>query len=103
MTKIKLAGETFDVGPPQFGKLRKIIAAFNVINANKDNTDLMMEQSSIILSLLLDKSVDEIDKMPIGMMEVTVAISQVPEICGLVEGKPSGEAQAAGGTTSTAT
>jgi len=92
MSKITLGRKEFEVDPPAFGNLRKIMAAFNTISKDRENQDLMMEQSAIIFSLLLGKSIADIEAMPIGMAEIAAAIGQVPEICGMVEAKAtSGE------------
>lgn len=87
---IVLGGQSFEVAPPPFGKLRKIIVAFNSMRGDTDSDD-SMRQAGIIFALLIGKTVDEIDEMPIGVMEMAAALSAVPEICGLVEGKSSGE------------
>jgi len=91
MTKITLAGQSFDVPPPPFGKLRKIISAFNVMR-NDSGSEEAMDKAALIFSLLTNKTVAEIDEMPIGVLEMAAALAQVPEICGLVEVVPSGEA-----------
>ena len=105
MDKLILAGQTFDVPPPPFGKLRKCIASFNRMRVGGMESDTSMDEIAVIFSLLVNKSVDEIDCMDISFKEMTVALGQVPTICGLVERSPeSGEAQVAtDGIPSTAT
>lgn len=91
-TAIVLAGQSFEVAPPPFGRLRKIIAAFNSMRSDGGEGEDSMQQAGIIFALLIGKTVEEIDEMPIGVMEMAAALTLVPEICGLVEGKSSGEA-----------
>jgi hypothetical protein len=102
MQTIILGGQSFDIQPPAFGKLRKIITAFNAMRLDA-NSESSMENAGLIFSLLTSKTPDEIDAMPIGILEMSKALALVPEICGLIEESPLGEAQAAaGGTQSTA-
>lgn len=92
---ITLAGEQFEVSAPVFRDLKKIVAAFNRLNAAGLNSDEMMNESTLIICLLLGKDEAEVEGMRIGFLEVSELIKQVPEICGLVKKEAApGEAQA---------
>jgi hypothetical protein len=106
MTTITLEGKVYEIEAPKFKDLRKIIGAFNLMVKAGLNSDSAMESSSLIFSILIGKSIEEIDEMRVTMPEMTDALGKIPEICGLelVE-KTSGEAQVAetDSTKSTAT
>lgn len=106
MTIVKLAGQDYDIAPPPFGKLRKMISSFNKMVAAGLGSDVALDESAVIIALLIGKTVDEVDAMPISMDEMTAVLNAIPSICGLVQGeKASGGAQVAetASTPSTAT
>ena len=95
-TKIILAGVEYGINPLPFGKLRKVIAQFNVIARLGPNSDEAMEAAARVFAILIDKTPEEVDAMPISMHEMAEAIRQIPEICGLVKKEVSvGEPAAA--------
>ena len=93
MATIVLAGQSYDIAALPFGKLRKLIGFFNVMSTASSQSEAALAQSASIFALLLDKTVDEIDAMPITVEELGNALEKIPEMCGLVK-KPSGEATA---------
>lgn len=85
-----------EIPPLPFGKLRKLLASFNVMVYAGMETAPALEESVKIFALLLDKSVDEVDALPITMTELAAALSAIPAMCGIEQGaKSSGEAQVA--------
>jgi len=97
---VKLAGQDINLIAPPFGKLRQVISAINELQAiSKDKSKQdgisqeAMERIGFILAIMTQKTVEEIDAMPIGILEMTEAMTHVPEVCGIVEVKP-GEATA---------
>lgn len=102
--KITLAGQEHEVAPPPFGKLRKIIAAFNRMQRSGDTSLSETDDAALVIGLLVSKTVVEIDEMTISFKEMIEALKAVPVICGLELATASGEAVAeTTGTTSTAT
>ena len=94
-TTLTLAGQDYEIEAPAFKSLKKIIAAFNRLNAAGVGADEMLVEAAIIFSLLLNKEVADIEEMRIAYLEVSEAIKQVPIICGLVKKEAApGEAQA---------
>jgi len=98
---IILAGQEFVVVAPPFGKLRKIINSMNKIQQFSKEveggvmSDESMTEVSIILSLVVGKTVQEVDDLQITLKEMASAMEAIPELCGLeVKEVKSGEAQA---------
>jgi len=99
MSKIKLAGQEFELQAPAFGKLKKVISSINKLqNLSRESSGLSeaaMDEIAVVLSLMTGKTLEEIESMPIGIKEMTDAMSVVPAVCGLEEVEvKSGEAQA---------
>lgn len=104
MTNITLAGQTYDIPPLPFGRLRKLIASFNQVRRAGMDSDEAMDSMPAIIGLLIDKPAAEVDAMPITMQEVIAVMAHIPALCGLTEVVSSGEAlQVTGGMPSTPT
>jgi hypothetical protein len=105
MNKIILAKQEYDVPELPFGKLRLLIGSINRMQAVGAKTDAGMAEVPQLFGLLIGKTAEEVDALPISLSEMQTALEQIPEICGLVQrSAASGEALAAtDGTASTAT
>jgi hypothetical protein len=94
-TILTLAGQAYEVTAPPLGVLKKIIAAINRAATAGGCVDTMMREAPLALGLLIGKTPEEMDALPIGFNELLAAFNRVPEICGLVEKENApGEAQA---------
>jgi hypothetical protein len=92
MTTITLEGKVYEVAPPAFGKLRKIIAAFNRMHQAGEESLATTDDAALVIGLLINKTTDEIDAMQISFKEMVEALGVVPVICGLEMKVSSGEA-----------
>jgi hypothetical protein len=91
---IVLAGQSYEVVPPPFGKLRKIIAAFNRMQSGGDAALSESDDAALVIGLLVGKTSAEVDEMPINFKEMIDALASVPKLCGLEMVVPaSGEEQ----------
>lgn len=84
-TKIVLGGTEFEVAPPPFGLLKKIIVAFNKASAAGLGSVDGIAAISTVLALMVGKTDEELDAMPITMNEIITATNAVPAILGLVQ------------------
>lgn len=101
---ITLGGVAYEVSSPPFGKLRKIIAAFNRMQAGGDAALSESDDAALVIGLLVGKTVAEVDEIQISFKEMIDALATVPVLCGLELVVPaSGEAVVeTTGTASTA-
>lgn len=83
MIKITLEGKEYEINSPAFGKLRKIIAAFNRMHQAGEESLATTDDAALVIGLLIDKTVAEIDAMQISFKEMVDALGAVPIICGL--------------------
>lgn len=91
VTKIVLGGEEFLVSPPPFGKVRKLMAAFNGMAYMLPGSEESMAAAADVFSILTDRSREQIDTMPITVAEMGAVLSIVPTLCGVpVEPKKEG-------------
>jgi hypothetical protein len=94
MSKMILAGQEFEVAALPYGKLRKVLPTLNEITnafrANAGFTEDVMVKFGGMIALVLDKTTDEVDAMPIAMLEIINATKVIGDACGMVQ-KQSGE------------
>lgn len=95
-TIIILGGTEYTIAPPPFGLLKKIIVAFNRASSAGLGTDAGLDAISSVLALMIGKTSEEMDALPITMSDIINAMDKVPQVLGLVKKDTlSGEAQVA--------
>ena len=98
MTELILEGKRYEISAPAFGKLRKIISAFNRMQIAGEDSLSAGDDTALVIGLLINKSIAEVDDMQISFKEMVDVLSKIPAICELVEIKKesSGEVLAVG-------
>lgn len=92
--KIKLGGQEFEVEALPYGKLKKAIRLMNAATNLQEFTDEVMDSVGQLFAVMLDKSTDEIDAMPITFDEIVTAMPAIADVCGLTRVQASGEVKA---------
>lgn len=101
---LTLEGKAVEVPEFSFGTIKKITAAYNRLQRQQEGylSEGATDDMSLILSLALGKTPEEVDGMKIKVFEVVNAMPLIAEACGLVQ-VAAGEAPGVDGTNSTST
>ena len=105
--QITLNGQPVELAEPNFGKIKKIISAYNRLSksiaSNGGMDDAVVDDMGGVLALALDKTPDELDAMKFSFIELARAMPVVAELCGISFEAKSGEAPGVDSTDSTFT
>ena len=110
--EITLEGKAVSLAEPTFGKIKKVVSAYNRLNlaisrAATPVDDDVVAGMTDLLCLALDKPVETVDAMTISFAEMMAATPKIAELCGITfrrnEGGEPGERQGADGMNSTST
>lgn len=90
--KITLGRVEFDIEPLPYGKLKKAIPLMSAWRG--EVTEDMLGSVGELFALVIGKTPEEVDAMPITFDEIAAAMPPIAEVCGLAKANKSGEAQA---------
>ena len=110
--EITLEGKAVSLAEPTFGKIKKVVSVYNRLNRALANSSSPMDDEIInctteLLSIALDKPVERLDEMNISFNEMVQATPRIAELCGISLGKVTpnqpGERTGVDGMNSTST